>query len=237
MTAHEGELVGQGDVHVAEDVLVELGELRDLGAGDFQDAGDDLTVEERGHLAAHGRNAADNLRDVPDREAAVPRVDPLRRKDEVKVRADPKPLGLEHGEQELLGRPGIGRRLEDDQLGGAEMAGDLLRCGDDEGDVRILRFPQGGGNADDDRVGLREDRGVGGGGVPPVSDRLLESRTLDVLNVRAAEIQGSNPIQVRLQPCDTEPCAGELDGQGKADVALPDDDQMGVVASDALRKT
>src|SRR5262249_42396550 len=28
---HEGELVGQGDVHVPEDVLVELGELGDFG--------------------------------------------------------------------------------------------------------------------------------------------------------------------------------------------------------------
>ena len=46
MAAHEGELVRQGDVDVPEDVLVEFGQLGNLGAGNLNDLIDDLTIEE-----------------------------------------------------------------------------------------------------------------------------------------------------------------------------------------------
>src|SRR5207249_11046743 len=75
---HEGELVGQRDVDVPEDVLVELGELGDLRRRDLVDAGDDCAVEGSGEAGAGGRDAADHLGDIPDLEDGVPRIDPLR---------------------------------------------------------------------------------------------------------------------------------------------------------------
>src|SRR5437870_9737100 len=67
--AHDRELVGQRDVDVPEHVLIELGELRDLRAGDLDYPAYDLPVEERRHLAAGPGDSTDHLGDLPDRKA------------------------------------------------------------------------------------------------------------------------------------------------------------------------
>src|SRR5438552_13512919 len=125
--AHERELVRQRDVDVPEHVLVELGELRDLRAGDLDHLVDDLPVEERRHLAAGPSDSADDLGDLPNREPAVSGVDALRREGEEEALAAPAPTRLEEREKQLLGRARVRRRLQDDQLDGSEPSGYLLR--------------------------------------------------------------------------------------------------------------
>ncbi len=60
--AHQRELVGERDVDGAERVLVQLGGLGDLGAGDRDHRVDDLPVEQLGAPQALRRHARDELR-------------------------------------------------------------------------------------------------------------------------------------------------------------------------------
>src|SRR4029450_2597884 len=112
-----------------------------------------------GPAAAGPGDAADALRDVADRPAAIPRIDALGREGDEYVAARDEPPGLEARQQDLLGRPGIGRRLEHDQLAAPDHPGHSVGGPDDEGDVGLLRLPQGRGDADDDRVRVPPGRG------------------------------------------------------------------------------
>src|SRR6266403_3948485 len=73
IATHDREFVGESDVYVAEDVLVELGQLSYLRGQDLVDSGHDLPVERGCQTAASGRDAADHFGNVLDLELRVPR--------------------------------------------------------------------------------------------------------------------------------------------------------------------
>jgi hypothetical protein len=86
-----GQLVDEGDVDGAEDVLQELGQLGRLGVGEEDHVVADLRVEGFGALGAGRREAADELGGGLDRVVGAARVDPLRGEGEVEVAAGGHP--------------------------------------------------------------------------------------------------------------------------------------------------
>src|SRR5439155_4266329 len=73
--AHEGKLVGERDVHIPEDVLVELRQLGDLWRRDLVRSGNDLPVQGGREAGAGGSDAAYHFGDVLNLEGWVSRVD------------------------------------------------------------------------------------------------------------------------------------------------------------------
>ena len=149
----DGELVDQGDVHVAEGVLEQLGELGLLGRRDRHDAVDQAGVELRDPLPAlpHPglrRPWAWSRRCTsccPGRcaRASTPRGSP---------RSALSPLHLlEDRHHQLLGRPRVGRRLEHHRRARLRCSAEVSRRVLDEAQVR-QGLAQRGRNGDDREV-------------------------------------------------------------------------------------
>src|SRR2546423_507953 len=68
--------------------------------------------------------------------------------------AAPRPAGFGDGLDALPCRAGVGGALQHDQLPRPQGGGDGLGGADDEPQVRLAGLRQGGGHADEDRVGL-----------------------------------------------------------------------------------
>ena len=125
--AQQRELVDERDVDVAEDVLEELRELRGVRRGELEDVVVDRPEERRGAGRRGRGRGADEPRDALRCAGRVAGVDPLRGERQVEVAA-----GRQSGSLQLLaeraGRgPREGRRLEDDELAGAEVFADQRR--------------------------------------------------------------------------------------------------------------
>ena len=114
-------------------------------------------VELRRELRAVGREAADDLRHVVRLERRVARIDALGREGEEEVDAGLEAGRLEHRLDDFVGRPRIGRRLEDDQHARMQVLRDALDRRDDVGHVRVLRLAQRRRHADVDRVEILDD--------------------------------------------------------------------------------
>ncbi len=119
------QLVDQGDVDVALDVLDHLG---GFGHADRRcrprACGDDALVQGIDHRGDLGRRAGGDLADVRQPPLAVARVDPLRAVTaiEILVEAQPRPF-LEQGDADFLGGTGIDRGFIDHDVAALEQAG------------------------------------------------------------------------------------------------------------------
>ena len=76
--AEDGELVDEGDVDRAEDVLEQLGQLRCVGRRDGVDRVDGAAIDGGGGLRTRGGQPADDLRRVLRRPVGAAGVDALR---------------------------------------------------------------------------------------------------------------------------------------------------------------
>ena len=115
--AEHRQLVDERDVDRAEDVLEQLAQLRRLGGGDRDDLVADDLVELDRAPQAFGRQPADDLRRVAQREVGASRVDRARARRPRRSRGrrpGPTPRAAARGAP--AERPGIGGRLEHDQL-------------------------------------------------------------------------------------------------------------------------
>ncbi len=127
-----GELVGEGDVHVAVGRVGELAELGRLGVAHRDDLGvEDRVVEGRGAGRRGRADPADELRvgrEVAERGAAV---EPLRRERDEQVLVRGQPGRLDEPRQEAVaGVADRQRRLEDHERAGVD-------AGRDRGDRRV----------------------------------------------------------------------------------------------------
>jgi hypothetical protein len=158
--AHERELVRERDVDGAEGVLVQLRRLRHHRARHGDDRVHDLAVEELCPLAAFVRDACDELRRGLDRVALVAGIDALGRVPEEEVASDLAARLAQDGEDDLLRRSRVRGRLEHDELPRAQVRGDGLGRGDDEGDVGRPRLRERRRHADRECVELPHRRVV-----------------------------------------------------------------------------
>ena len=141
--AEQLQLVDQGDVHAAEDVLQELGHLRLAGPLHRHDLGDGGGVQRRGKLRALPRIATHHFRDGGGVEARVSRVLALGREGEVEVEPGAQAGKLlDDGLHHFLGGAGIGGALQHDQLAGADVRPDRARRVLDVRHVRLARLAE-----------------------------------------------------------------------------------------------
>src|SRR5207245_10922737 len=128
--AHDGELVGERDVHIPENVLVELRQFGNLRGRDLVHPGNDLPVQGGRESGAGRSDTAYHFGNVLDFEGWVPRVDAFRGERQEEILADSGSVRLEQRQEQLLGGPGVGGRLQNDQLARAEARRSLLTGGD-----------------------------------------------------------------------------------------------------------
>ena len=113
-----GELVGQGQRHRAEDVLIQLGRLRCLW-GAHQVHGVGQLADYPGRPAAAFRGyPADHPRGLPLQMIRVARVDPLGAERHEHVGAGVQPALLKGLGEQFPGGAGVCRGGQDDRLGG-----------------------------------------------------------------------------------------------------------------------
>ena len=190
--AEQLHLVDQRDVHAAEDVLQQLGQLRFAGPLHRHHLGDGAGVERAGHLGALARESAYHLGNRRGVEARVSRVLALRREGEEEVHARAQPGELfQDGLHHFLGGAGIGGALEHHQLAGAHVGPDRARGVLDVRHVRLAVRVQRRGHAHDQRVGL--------GGLAEVQRR---AQRLLLLPHGAGDALAGDVLDVALAPAD-----------------------------------
>jgi hypothetical protein len=130
LTAEDGHLVDQGNVHMPVGVLQQLGHLGLAGRLRLNHRVADLAVEFRGGRGAGGGDAADDLRGVADAVALVARVDALRRERQVEVDAGREAAHLlQHRADDLVGGARVRSGLEHDGRARLEPSRGGLRRG------------------------------------------------------------------------------------------------------------
>src|SRR6266571_4724391 len=80
------------------------------------------------------------------------------------------------------------------------------------------------------RRGTRGKRGVVEGPqglVAACAEQRRKVVALDVGTVRASAVEGGHPVEMRVEPGDRKPGAGEFDGEREADIPLADDADAG----------
>ncbi len=185
----DGQLVDEGDVHVAERVLEQLGQLRHPRRADGNGPLDEPPVERFDCGKARRRQAGDDLRDANQRPLAVPRIDALWRVTDVEVDA-----GLQAGcrferwREQLVGRARVSGRLQHDQAPGPNAWADLFGRVPDR---RQIGHPVGERrrDRDDGDIELAEVDGVGGRVIATRGHGSFDLDVGDIAHVRPAAAQ------------------------------------------------
>ena len=232
LVAHERELVRERDVDGAEGVLVQLRRLGDHRARDRDHVVDDLPVEELRAAPALVGDPGDELRRRLDRPVLVARVHALGRVAEEDVLADHGTGGLQDRLDDLVRRPWVSRRLQDDELAGAEVRRHGLGCRHDVGDVRRAGLGERSRDADRQRVEVAHARVVGGRAEAVVEARVPLGGHVD--EVRRALLDRADPLLVQVDAGDVEARLGERHRQREAGIAEPDRAQPRLARLDAI---
>ena len=215
-----GQLVDEGDVHVPEGVLQQLGELSLAGAGHRHRVLDDRVVEAldcRQRLLVH---AGDDLGGVHERVLLVARVDPLGAVAEVEVVAGHEAGGVfQDRPEQLLGRAWVGGRLEDDGGAGAQEAPESGRRRLDVRQVRIA-LPQRGRHGHDGDVESCARLGFGRGLVASRLECRVQHFFGDVFDIGLAGRQALDAIFRHVVTDDAVPDVHRSHCQRQADVPL-----------------
>ena len=235
----EAQLVGEGDVDVAERILGQLGHLGGTRGGGDAGAADEAAVEaERLARAARG-DAADDavVVDQLDQDAAGQHA--LGAVGDRDIGGSPQSItlwgspgllagaagdpevGTKFGEQvaDLFGGADRRGRFEDDRVARLQDGGDAGRGGEDVADVGAVIVGERGRHRDDEDVGGGD---LGRGGEQAARDDARdEAVEIDLLDMDAALVDG---VDDRAGHVDAEHAhAGARDhrGGGQADVAQP----------------
>ena len=214
--AHGGEdhfhFVDEGDVDGAVDVFQQLGSLRDFRRGNGNHFLHSVAVEGDRDFTAGGIDAADELRDGAGVVVFAAGVFALGGEGEEEVGAEPELGFFEGGEHDFARGSRVGAGFENDDLAGAEGAGDVVGGLFNEAHVRLEVGAERGGDADDDGVGFAEAAHVGGGIEATGLHHVGDHRGSEVLEVVFAGKEGLD-----LAGIDVEPDHGESGGMEGAE--------------------
>src|SRR5690606_19966582 len=148
------QLVHQADVHGAVNVLQELRHLGGTGGAHRNDLVHRLAVQRHADPQAGGRRAAADLGNVARRELRVAGILPFRRKAQKDVPAHLEAALLDAWLELFLGRAGVGRAFQRDELSGSQMRQERLEAAGDETEIGFPRRGERRRYADDQRVGF-----------------------------------------------------------------------------------
>jgi hypothetical protein len=215
--AEDRQLVHEGDVHRAEDVLEQLGQLRRLRRQHLHDLVADLAVEVDRTPPALVREAAHHLRRRAHRVVGSPRVDALGGEGREEVAPRGEPGRLEQRDELVTCGPRICRGLEHHQLALLERARERGAGRDQRLKVRLPVAGKRRGDGHDDRVDLGELR-VARAWVETARDR-GQRLVRHVLHMRAARRERVRDARVGVHAHHLVPGLAECDGKREADVA------------------
>ncbi len=215
-----GELVDQRDVHVALNVLDDLGGLGDadraraMGAG-----GDDLGIDGVDEIGGFRRRAGGDLDDVGEAVLEVARVDALGRiaGEEVAIEGEARGL-LELGHADLLGRAGIDRRFVHHHVARGEHLAYGAARGDERAEIRALRLIDRRRNGDDIEIRLAQALDVRGVGDARGSRELLLGHLARAVDA-ARQLVDAGRVDVEAKHGKVP---RQIDGERQADIAKTD---------------
>lgn len=221
------ELVDQGDVHGAEDVLGELGRLGRPRRGHAHRAGDHEVVERLGQVPRRRVDAADHFGRGGGGVVLAPRILALGGKGEEVVAPALEARFVQDPLHQLVGGAGVGGALEHHELAGAQRRAHLPGRGGDVGHVGLALGGERCRHADEDGVGLVQPREVGGGGEEPGAGHGGDAVGAQVLDVALAAREAGGLVGVHVEAEDADAPLHEGHGQGQAHVAEADDAHRG----------
>ena len=234
--AEQGQLVDQGDVHVAEDVFEELGELGGIGRGELVHGRADLAQQARGAGRPRRRQAPDQARDRAAGAGRVTRIHAFGRVRQVKVAPGNQPRAFQLGPERTAGGARVGGRLEDDQLAGAELAADSGRGAEDRAEIGILGLVDRRRDAHEDRIGRGKVSCFARFDAQAAGEGRLERCVIDVIDRRVPADQLADPALIRVDAKHAAALVREAQREGQADVAEADDGDVliGAQAASAI---
>jgi hypothetical protein len=183
---------------------------------------DDAAVQLGSGLGRGLVDPADDLRGRPCGEVSAARIDALGREREMEPVARLQPALLEQRLEDVARRPGVGRRLEHDEMAGMEVGGDRT-CR--ALDVRQIGIALGGkrrGDGDHDRIRPRDHAEIGCGAHGARLDERLQPLRGDVADVALAAVDRVHDVLEDVHENDLLACLGEGLGVRHADVAGAD---------------
>ncbi len=161
---------------------------------------DDCAVECHRRAKRSIIDSSDDFRDRLRAERRVAGILALRRERNKKIATAGEAGGLETRDQLFARRPGIGRRLQHDQLSAAKAAGDRVSGRTDVSQVGFAVFSERGRYADDDGVAIAQALEIGRC-AGAATERQCCPIDADVTNVRLAAIQrvGLGRVDIEAQ--------------------------------------
>ena len=221
--AQQRQLVYEGDVDVAEDVLEELRHFGSVRRGQGDDGGVDVLEEALRPGGGLGRQATDEARHQPARTRRIARVHSFGGEGEIEVAARDQ-LGLfEHVSERAGGGARERRGLQDDELTRAQRIADQRRGRQNGGQVGVLGNGDGGGHANDDHVHATEHRRIRARNREPGGHALRQPIVGDVVDGGVARVEFGDPRWVRIDARDFQSGFGESQGERQPHVAQSDD--------------
>ena len=155
--------IGEADVDGAVDVFEQLGEFGDLGGGDGDHRIESRLIEGGALFQAGGCVAADDLGNVGGAELRVAGILTLRGIDDEDGISGNPPAGFDAWDDFLRRGARVGGAFEGEDAAGFQVWDDGIQSVPDVGEVGFEVSVEGGGDAEDDGIGFRDAREVGGG--------------------------------------------------------------------------
>ena len=217
------QLVHEGDVHRAEDVLGQLDGLGGGGAGDRHHPGDHGLVEGDGQGPGVGVVGTHHLGDGPGAKVRIAGVLALGREGQEDLAPDLQASGLQKGADHLVRGARPGRRLQDDQLARPQGSGGRGGAGADVGQVRVPVAGHRGRDADDDGVRLGKPAEVGGRRELTGVQGGPHQRRVQVVDDLPTGADGRNPGGIDVEAQHLEAGLHCSQGEGQAHIAKAND--------------
>ncbi len=222
------ELVDQGDVDGAEDVLGELDRLGHRRCADRHDAVHELAVERRCERRGGLPVTPDHLWNDARGKVDVARIFPLGRIGKKKILARSQSRALENRPHDFDRRARPRGRFEDHQLTRAQIGKDAFGRADHELEIGLAMACERRRHADHHDVDVADPGEVAARLETPARVELGDRRGVDMADVGAAVLQHRDLGGVDVEAKGMEAGLGHRLHQRQADVAEADDPDPGI---------
>ncbi len=214
-------LVDQPDIDAAEGVLEKLHHLGRACRGNRYHGVDGVRRTALDATSSTGRSGpADDLGGISRVPLFVSRIDSLRRKSEEEILPHLQTAFFQCRQDELLGRAGIGRALENDELSRPKTLRNLLCRVDNERQIRVLGLGEWGRDANDNGVlFVRESRNPSSQSVGRTEPTRKQSSPEHPVRRNHPSLMVVDFARADIDTCDRKPRRRELHRQRQTYIA------------------